>query len=165
MTTSERYLVWFLAGVLVAAAMAWIAFELQQERVAPAILFPLLVGGGLGAAGVAIRRYTGVPGARTAVAAAVAWGLLVVVAQDYIGHRHRLRMYDEAMSRQGLPAALILADASDLRPRFGDYLAGVVRREPLWWTLDLALTAGSAAIVALLGAPREQMTTSEPRHE
>jgi hypothetical protein len=158
MTTNERYLIWFLAGPLVAAAVAWIAFGLQREGFAPAVLFPLLAGGAVGIASAMVRRFTRVPGTRAAMAAAAAWGLLVVVAQDYIGHRHRLQVYDEQMARHGPAAAAASPEMAELRPRFGDYLVGVVRRNPAWWTLDIALTAAGAALVVALGA-REDRTT------
>ncbi len=37
---------------------------------------------------------------------------------------------------------------------FVDYLSGVVRREPVWWTLDAALTAAAAAATTAWGAAR-----------
>lgn len=171
MSGVERYLLWFLTSAAAAAAVAWIAFQLQQEQIAPAVLFPLLVGGALGGILAAIRRATLVPGARVAVVAAVAWGLLVVVGQDYIGHRHRLDLYRQQMARQATSAALVAPELERLQPDFGSYLTGLVRREPLWWTLDAVLTSAVAAIVtawsvrrqdAANGARQTEQATREP---
>jgi hypothetical protein len=154
MNRIDRYLIWLATGVAATAAVAWIAFGLQQERFAPAILFPLLVGGVLGAALVAIRRFTTVPATRAAVAAATIWGLLAVVGQDYIGHRRRVRAFEQEMAAQG-PVGVLAADTvSGLRPRFGDHVAGLIRRQPVWWALDLLLTAGAAALTTAWGASR-----------
>lgn len=152
MSTSERSLIWFVCGAASTAAIAWIAFHLQQEGFAPAILFPLLVGTAVGVAALAARRLTGVPRLRLAVAASLVWGLLAVAGQDYIGHRRRVRLHDEQLARQAPAASVALAGTPDLRPGFGGYLLGQARREPVWWPLDLALTAVAAALVTALGA-------------
>ncbi|MBI3840093.1 MAG: hypothetical protein HY288_19390, partial [Planctomycetia bacterium] len=95
--TTERYLIWLASNALVTATVAWAAFQVQQDEIAPAILFPLLVGGVLGAAGLVILHFTGLPGLRWALMGAAVWGLLVVVGQDYIGHRFRLQLYEDAL--------------------------------------------------------------------
>ncbi len=151
MSPSERALIWFVCGAASTAAIAWIAFQLQQEGFAPAILFPLLVGGAVGVAALAARRLTGMPGLRVAVAASLVWGLLAVAGQDYIGHRRRVRLHDEELARRAPAAAVALAGTTDLRPDFGGYLLGQMRREPVWWPLDLTLTAVAAALVTALG--------------
>jgi hypothetical protein len=156
MTTTERYLLWFAGGLLLVVAVAWIAFHLQREGFAPAVLFPLLVGGVMGFAALAIRRWTLVPRRFAAAATAAAWGLLVVVAQDYIGHRHRLRLYDEQVAGQGTFAALDSPGLAGLRPRFPGHVAAIVRRRPVWWTLDLVLTSGTAGVIVLLGAGQDR---------
>jgi hypothetical protein len=150
----DRYLVWLLASAIATVAVAWIAFGLQQEGVAPAVLFPLAVGGVLGSVLVAIRRLSHVPGARVAALAAFAWGLLAVVGQDYIGHRHRLRVLDDEMAAQGPIGALASAELDQWHPRFVEHLCGLARREPIWWTLDLLLTAGTAGLIAAWGTRR-----------
>jgi len=154
MNRIDRYLIWLVTSAAVTVAVAWIAFGLQQEGVAPAILFPLAVGGVLGAACVTIRRWTHVPRVRVAVVAAVAWGLLSVLGQDYIGHRHRSRVLEAEMATQGPIGMLASAEVDEMRPRFAEYLGGLVRREPVWWTLDLVLTAAAAASATAWGASR-----------
>lgn len=154
MNRIDRYLIWLVASALGTAAVAWIAYGLQQEGIAPAVLFPLAVGGVLGAMLVTIRHWTQVPGRRLAVAAAVVWGLLAVVGQDYIGHRRRSRLLEEEMSAKGPIGMLASAEFDDVRPRFSEHVGGLVRREPVWWTLDLVLTTGAAALVTAWGASR-----------
>ncbi len=145
----ERYAIWLLGNLSAAALVAWIAFLMQQEGFAPAVLFPLLIGTALGGLGIAVWRLARVP-ARWVIAGAIVWGLLVVVGQDYIGHRHRLRQYEEALDRHS-PLAAMAAEQADMRPRFWQYWLGVVRGDPLWWTLELVLTCAAAASVTALG--------------
>ncbi|MEX2114404.1 MAG: hypothetical protein WD845_14515 [Pirellulales bacterium] len=154
MNRYDRYLVWLLACAAATVAVAWIAFGLQQEGIAPAILFPLMVGGVLGAIGVVVRRFTQVPGVRVAVAAAVVWGLLVVVGQDYIGHRRRLEVLEDQLTAQGPVGALASTQVIELRPDFFEYVVGLAEREPVWWTIDLVCTAAAAACVTAWGARR-----------
>ena len=160
MNRIDRYLIWLVSSALAAAAVAGIAFAVQQEGFAPAILFPLAVGGVLGAALATIRRFAGVPAPRAAVIAAVAWGLLVVVGQDYLGHRRRARALEEEMASQGPIGVMAAAHVDQLQPRFIEHLTGLVRREPIWWTFDVLLTAGSAALATGIAARRIEQADS-----
>ena len=150
----EQYLLWLGLSVLSTAAIAWIAFQIQQEQIAPAVLFPLLVGAALGAGNLACCRYAQVPRSRWPLAAAVVWGLLAVIGQDYIGHRHRLRLYDIEMSHQSPLVAT--AEQAELRPGFAEYLASIVRARPVWWLLDLLLTSGASLAVTAWGIRRDR---------
>jgi hypothetical protein len=146
----ERSLLWFLGGSLSTAALAWIAFQIQQEQFAPAILFPLAAGVMLGALLLALRRYTQGSRRLVAIGTAVVWGLLLVVAQDYIGHRVRLGQFDAEIAG-GHPLAAAMAGERELRPTFAEHLTARFRGQPLWWTLDLVLTAAAAGVVVALG--------------
>lgn len=145
MNRVERKLLWLIGGAAATAAVAWIAFGLQQWGFAPAVAFPLLVGAALGACLAALWRWLDAPGPRTAVTSAFVWGLLVVVAEDYIGHRHRVRQFADEIAAQNSPAALAVAGAAE--PTFADHLAAIVGRAPWWWSLELVLTATAAAAV------------------
>jgi hypothetical protein len=150
MNRAERILLWLLGGSASAVALAWIAFQIQQEHFAPAVLFPLAVGAALGAALLLVRRWTQWPNRRVAAASAIAWGLLLVVGQDYIGHRVRLGQFDAEIAG-GHPLAVAMAGERDLRPNFGEHLAARFRGAPLWWTLDFVLTATAAMAVVVIG--------------
>jgi hypothetical protein len=160
MNRLDRHLVWASLCILATAAVAWIAVGIQQEGVAPAILFPLFVGCTLGAMGVAVRRRIQAPPARAAIVAALVWGLLAVIGQDYIGHRRRARMLEEKLASQGPVGALAHAQIDELEPAFTEYLAGLIRREPVWWTLDLGLTVLGAVSVTAWGVRRFPDTQS-----
>jgi hypothetical protein len=148
LTTIERYLIGVVAQLLCVGGVAWVAFQLQQDQIAPAILLPLAVGTVLGFSTSAISRAIGLRSRSITLVAAAIAGLLVVVAQDYIGHRHRLSSYDDQLRRQPL-AAQTLNDDLAVKTRFTQYLVGKLRDEPLWWTLDALLTSGAAlAVVA-----------------
>lgn len=153
MNRIERYAFGLISAALATGAIAWIAFQLQQDGFAPAVLFPLLVGAALGAALAAIGRYAGWPGRRAAVAGAVCWGLLAVAAQDYIGHRHRLRQASEQLQREH-PLAMAVAERGEMLPTFFDHVTETFRARPVWWALDFVLTAGAAAVVTAIGIRR-----------
>lgn len=154
MNRLDRMLAWLLACSAGTVAVAWIGFHLQQEGFAPAVLFPLLVGGALGALCAAARRLTAFPSTRVAVATAIVWGLLAVVGQDYFGHRRRLRSLDEQLAATGTVGALASSQVHELRPDFGQHVRGLARRQPVWWTVDLVLTAMAAGTVTAYGAAR-----------
>ena len=158
MNAAEQNLLWFVGGFLSTAAVAWIAFQIQQEQIAPAILFPLAAGATLGMLLLAVRRYTQRPRRAWAIGSAIAWGLLLVVAQDYIGHRVRLGQFDAEIAA-GHPLAAAMTGERELRPTFGQHLAARFRGQPLWWTLDLVLTAAAAGAVVGLGS-RSQVSTA-----
>jgi hypothetical protein len=148
--TLDRIALWLAGQAMLIAALAWAAFHLQQEAIAPAVLFPLCVGAALGWASAAVSRAARWPGVRAAVATAACWGLLLVVAEDYIGHRHRERLYEAALAREQSPLAALAAGDPALRPAFADYLAGKVRSEPVWWCLDVLILGGASALIAAL---------------
>jgi hypothetical protein len=155
----ERYAAWLVLSGLATAAVGWTAFQVQQEGFAPAVLFPLGVGAALGAVLTAISGKLMVPGRRAAVAAAIAWGLLAVVGQDYIGHRRHLREYVGELERHG-PLVAAARDSDELRPTFPEYLSARVRSRPAWWCLEALLTAAAAATSASYGVGRRQISTS-----
>jgi hypothetical protein len=157
--TPERYLLWGVSNLMLTAAVAWVAFQIQQDEIAPAVLFPLLVGAAVGAGGLAIVRITGMPSLRWTLLGAAVWGLLVVVGQDYIGHRYRLRLYEDAVGRQSPLVAAVAVERPEIRPRFDEFLAGVVREQPLWWSLDVLLTTASTVAVTALGMTGKRFTT------
>lgn len=161
MNAAEQNLLWFVGGVLSTAAVAWIAFQIQQEQIAPVVLFPLAAGAALGILLLALHHYTRRPQRAWAVASAIAWGLLLVVAQDYIGHRIRLGQFDAEIAG-GHPLAAAMAGERELRPTFGEHLAARFRGQPLWWTLDLVLTAAAAGTVVTLGMRWQAPAVVEP---
>jgi len=152
----ELNAVWFAAAAIATAAIAWVAFQLQQRAIAPAVLFPLAVGGVLGGTLVLLWRWTTGPATTTVRIAAVIGGLLAVVTQDYIGHVEWLRGFDAQLRDQ----PLAMAAADELRPTLAEHVFGRVRARPVWWTLDLVLTATAAGVVTALGTRREPVSRS-----
>jgi hypothetical protein len=155
-----RLAVWLVLSAGATAAISWAAFQLQQDGFAPAVLFPLGVGAALGAILSAISRRVLGPARRTAVAAAIAWGLLAVVGQDYIGHQRHLRAYDAELERHGPLVAAALDAHGTHRPTFPEYLSDRVRSRTGWWCLEALLTASAAAIVVSRVMGRRKTSTS-----
>lgn len=144
-STIERLLLWIVGELALVGAVAWIAFKIQQDQIAPAVLFPLAVGAALGSAGSLLAHVLRTPPRSVAVVGAIVAGLLVVVAQDYVGHRYRVRQFSELIGRQE-PLAEAAGGGDFARPEFLPYLTNKVRHETLWWSLDLMLTSAAAAI-------------------
>jgi hypothetical protein len=145
----ERFLLGLLGGVA-AVAVAWVAFQLQQDQIAPAVIFPAAVGAALGGLLLAMRRGIGPRLRRVAIAAAMFWGLVTVVSQDFFGYYYRAMMFD-AQVAGGHPLAAAMANERDLRPTFAGHLAERVGGRPGWWAVDLVLTAAAAGGVVAWG--------------
>jgi hypothetical protein len=144
---AESSVIWLLAGALATAGVAWVAFQVQQDGVAPAVVFPVVVGAVVGGTIAALGRTLAISRRYVLVIGAVFWGMLVVLGQDYVGHRERVRRYADELAGQS-PLAALTAEGAKLRPTFADYLARKVEAQPVWWTLDFLLTAVAAGAVA-----------------
>jgi hypothetical protein len=153
MNPLERYLLWFVSGTLTALALAWIAFQIQQQQFAPAILFPLAVGGAFGGGLTLLNRAARIDRLPLLLGCAAAWALLLIVTQDYIGHRTRIAALDEQLA-DNHPLAAVMASQTDVRPTFGEHLAARVRNQPLWWSLDVIFVAAATCGVIALGSRR-----------
>jgi hypothetical protein len=160
-TSLERNLLWLLGGTAGCVALAWIAFQIQQEHVAPALLFPVAAGTVLAGLLLVIVRYTQ-PRRSVAITSAVIWGLLLVAGQDYIGHRQRLANLEAELARSH-PLASALASEHELRPTFARHLAGRLQAEPLSWPLDFILTAATASLVLAVGTRQKKSASRQPQ--
>jgi hypothetical protein len=160
MKLNDRHLLGFYGELFATAAIAWIAFQLQQQRVAPAILFPLAIGGALGGVLLVLRHFTRVPRRWIAILSAIVWGLVLVVAQDYVGLRHRIRLFENELA-ESHPLAASMAKDRELRPTLIEHVTKHVNEYPVWWTLDLLLTAAAAGGVMAWGTRAEPATGSE----
>jgi hypothetical protein len=140
--------------VIWCAGIAALAFQVQQERIAPMGIFPLAVGAlvGLGIAGIALLT-NGRATCRTAATAALG-GLLAVLLQDYIGHRHRVRLYEEELALQDV---VDFPQDAFGRPAFSEYLTAQVRSRPGWLAADIVLTSAGAACAAFVLLRRKQL--------
>ncbi len=150
MNPLERYLLWFTGGTLAAIALSWVAFQIQQQQVAPALLFPFAVGAAFGGVLVLLNRTTKLSNPALLLTLAAVWGLLLVVTQDYIGHRTRLAALDEQLAASH-PLATTMIGETDMRPTFGEYLRARVRSQPVWWSVDVILIVAAACGVVALG--------------
>lgn len=147
-------LIGYLAALIWCAGIGALAFEIQQEHFAPVVIFPLAVGALVGLGIGRLVRFNNRRSTTSAVAAAALGGLLAVLVQDYIGHRHRVRLYDAELARHDVVD--ISPDAPG-RPAFLDYLAAQARGRPGWFAADVVLTSAGAACTALALARRKQM--------
>jgi hypothetical protein len=161
MSLLERYLLWVAGGTLMALAIAWAAFQIQQQGFAPAVLFPLGIGSVLGGALSLLNRVTKLSGVLLVTLCAVGWALLLVITQDYIGHRTRLAALDDQIAASH-PLAAAMSSETDMRPTFDSYLMARFRQQPIWWPVDLGLVVAGSCGVVFLGASQQQ-TADRPR--
>jgi hypothetical protein len=142
------------ALVLCAAAtllVAWLAFLISRSGVAPVILFPIGIGAAIGVAQTMILRKLGVflrP--VLAVGMALALGVLAVATEDYQGYGVYLEGHSKIQRDNPLASAAGAASDGWQPLPFTGYLTAVVRRSPIWWTVDVALTLMAAAAVAVI---------------
>jgi hypothetical protein len=161
MNPLERYLLWFAGGTVAALAIAWIAFQIQQQRFAPAVLFPLAVGAVFGGVLLLLNRAARLPNTLLLVVSAAVWALLLVVWQDYIGHRTRLSALDEQVATSH-PLAAAMTSLPAMRPTFGEYLTARIRNQPIWWPVDALLVIAGACGVVTAAACQKRPAGGEP---
>jgi hypothetical protein len=162
-----RWLNRFLPAMLLAAtatlAIGWLAFLISRAGVAPAVLFPIATGLAVGAAQTAILRKLelSLPWLAAAVLG-LAWGGLAVATEDYSGYRDYLSRFAEVQRGDRL-ASIVQATTDEWQPPgFFGYLSAVVRRDPVWWSVDAALTPLAAAVVAGTTSRRHKSAAAPP---
>jgi hypothetical protein len=94
---------WLIASVLLGALTAWLAVEVQR-LFAPWLLFPLLVGVGLGAMLVGVMRAAHIAHRPTLVTGALLAAAVAVVGQHYAYYRAAQRVEAERQRSLGLAA-------------------------------------------------------------
>ncbi|HTM54055.1 MAG TPA: hypothetical protein VL175_08505 [Pirellulales bacterium] len=147
-------LIGYLAGLIWCAGIGSLAFQVQQEHFAPVVIFPLAVGALVGLGIGRLVRFSNRRSTSSAVAAAALGGLLAVLVQDYIGHRHRVRLYEAELARHDV---VDISQDAPGRPAFSDYLAAQARGRPGWFAADVVLTSAGAACTALALVRRKQV--------
>jgi len=147
-------LVGYLAGLIWCAGIGALAFEVQQEHFAPVVIFPLAIGTMVGLGIGRLVRSSNWQSTSRAVAVAALGGLLAVLVQDYIGHRHRVRLYEAELARHDV---VDISQDAPGRPAFLDYLAAQARGRPGWFAADVVLTSAGAACTAVALVRRKQI--------
>jgi low affinity Fe/Cu permease len=142
-----------LAGLIWCAGIGALAFEVQQEGFAPVVIFPLAVGAAVGLGIGRLVRFSKGRSIGRAVAVAALGGLLAVLVQDYIAHRHRVRLYEDELARHDV---IDISQDAPGRPAFSEYLAAQARARPGWFAADVVLTSAGAACTAVALARRKQ---------
>jgi hypothetical protein len=128
--------------------IGWLVFLISRAGVAPAVLFPIGVGLAVGAAQAAIvRRLECSLPCFGAVLLSLVCGGLAVATEDYSGYRDYLSRFAEVQRGDRL-ASIVQATDHWQATGFLAYLSAVVRRDPVWWSVDAALTPLAAAVVA-----------------
>ena len=143
--------------------VALFAFEIQQLGVAPAVVFPLVVGAAAGGSLLLAERLVGLRLRRGRWMLAALCSLAAVVGQEAIGYVKVQRPQEAA--RLSDPRLELFRDEGFVPEptSFPSYLSTHVQNEPLWWTLDLLLAVASGVGVILCwGKPQIQPARKEP---
>jgi len=151
-------------GGVFALASAWVAMVVQTDfGFAPLVIFPLLIGVGLGAMLVGLMRLTQVGHRSTVAIGSVAIALITVIALHYIGYLKTYRWPRDNADQPTPRAWIVEIDDFDehmlQRAELGIPLAwGYTARGPgawLTWTVDglLVLAAALAVVVPAVRLP------------
>jgi hypothetical protein len=156
----DRLAMAVLLSGLATLMIGWVAYLISGAGVAPAVLFPIGVGLAVGAAQMAILWKLKLSLPRFGAAAlAVVWGALAVATEDYSGYRDYLGQH-AAVQRGDRLASVVQAASDQWKPAgFPAYLSAVVRRNPIWWSIDAVLTPLAATVLAGVTSRR-----SKPPH-
>jgi hypothetical protein len=164
-----QFALWLPACLILAVLVAWAAVVAQSYHFAPLVLFPLLVGVGLGALIVSIVRLGQVGNRPTVLAGTILAAAVAIAGQHYIGYLTTYhRIFEEVKSsqpvEQGLSelveswtpgfAEFMLRQATRGRPLPGSYVAfGWIAW--LTWAIDglLVLAAVLAIVVPAMRLP------------
>jgi hypothetical protein len=140
----------------------WQGFLISRAGVAPAVLFPIGVGVAVGAAQTAIvRKLEWSPRCFEAILLGLVCGGLAVATEDYSGYRDHLSRFAEVQRGDRL-ASIVQATTDHWQaPGFLAYLSAVVRRDPVWWSVDAALTPLAAAVVAGVTSRRTKIAPGQ----
>jgi hypothetical protein len=157
-----------LACLLAAAAIGWIAFQLQQQQVLPAfffpLLFPLLTGAVVGAACAFLLRRA-LPGTATMLLVAATGGLIAVAAETLTGYQYYLASVERQMHNHPM-AALARGASDDFAPAtLARFVVIRMRGNSGWWIIDAMLTVAASTTVcwAMTAKASAAGTTGEHR--
>ena len=132
-----------------AAALGWVAFQLQQQAALPRfffpLIFPLLVGAATGGACVAVNLLMPEP-LRTLPAVALVAGIIVVLAQTWFGYRFYSNEIDRQLSGNALAAAARAQAGLGPQP-LHKFFATKIADSNGWWLIDAALTIVASTTV------------------
>jgi hypothetical protein len=153
----ERCCFWIVTSGLTTAALAWIAVQVQGRGVAPAVLFPIVVGTLLGAVVEGLARLFGVRAGRSWLWAAGVWALLIFLAQDYIDYWQYQSSFG-SLEQSNPKLALASGGESGLGPAsFARFMQQTRLQQKLgWWLADAGLTLAAAVgwmLLRLRAAP------------
>jgi hypothetical protein len=158
--------IWLPAAIVLGAASAWLATEVQHHF-APLLLFPMLVGIGLGAMLVGLMRVAQIGHRPTLLSGAVLATLVAVAGQHYASYREARQRDQQDIAaiekareafpeefKDGLPGPTIgfgqymCRQAAQGRPLFGHHVA-VGWAAWATWTVDGLLVLAAALMTAL----------------
>jgi hypothetical protein len=132
-----RFGLWLPAAMLLGGIAAWIAV-LAQFYFAPWLIFPIIVGVGLGGMLVVLLRFAQVGNRPTIFLGCVLAAAVAVVGQHYLDYRHAVRLEQQRYEKaEQLEPKLRFAALAALPPpvaSFREFMQREAARErQMWW--------------------------------
>lgn len=150
---------WFLAGLAVAVAVAWLAVKLQQTGVAPVGLLSLVVGGSLGVAWAALARRTEMGSRPAAMIGGALLAMACVALQHgllYMAHRaERTELHSDPQLGLAAAASALVQPLSPI----AYFRSQATTGRALLWSADAVLTVIAALIPLAIAFQRPYCLT------
>jgi MFS family permease len=140
----EAKALWLVGSTLAAAGIGCAAGLLQVQRIAPVGLLPVAVGLAVAMAAERLGKALGLRIGLGWLVAAIAWALLAIVAEVYIGHWDHVR--DVLNFEQNHPKAAVFTDERSATSPAGllRYFLSRFEQSPILLTTDAGLTLAAS---------------------
>jgi len=155
----QRFVPWLVSCDALTIAVSWAAFQLQQDGIAPAVLFPILVGTAFGGVAAGLARYFRSDWRAPQLIVVFLLAMVTVVGQDFFAYRRSNAL---TLERGPVLPAELMAEEGFAAPGFSHFLRWRIRSNPTWWALDAALTGAAGLITfALMSKKPRQPRAAE----
>ena len=151
MALARQKFAWCAASAAATIVAAWIAFQLQQSDLLPAllwpILFPLALGGIVGGSCGAIAARLRIRDLRWILPVAALAGVGAVVVQEAFAFGTYRRQF-EAMADRDAKFRFFQAAEPQLAPAgFPRFVWTRIQKDPFYWTIDAILTVFASIVL------------------
>ncbi len=142
-----------LLSLAAAAAVGWVAFQLQQQQLLPGfvfpLLFPLLVGAAVGAACAGVLGKVRL-GTTAVLLVAICGGLLAVTVEVLSGYQSYVATIERQLHSHPMAAIAQSTEGGFAPVSLARFVAVRIRDRGGWWFADAILTVMGGAITAWL---------------
>jgi hypothetical protein len=145
-----RYIAAICAALGITIGIGWIAFQVQQHEILPGfffpLVFPLLLGGIVGAATMAVLRWL-----RPHTALRLVWtclfGVAVVIVQSWFSYRFYVEEIERQLSSHAIAVAARAANYEIGAQPFHRFLITKIGNSGGWWIADAAIVIAASSLI------------------